>query len=61
MEEVQDVKETSVARKHLDNVPEVQTPKDLITERTKGLDLSEHPTQTKQLSSKKDEGIERKN
>ncbi|NSW38148.1 hypothetical protein HRG09_19340 [Bacillus sp. Xin1] len=39
--------------KHLDDVPYVKTAEDIIAERTKGLDLTEHPTQTKQMSSKK--------
>ncbi|MGE7184005.1 hypothetical protein ACQKKK_08355 [Peribacillus sp. NPDC006672] len=44
---------TEEVSKKISDVPHVKEAKDIIAERTKGLDLNEYPTMTKQMSSKK--------
>ena len=39
--------------KKISYIPHVKEAKNVIAERTKGLDLNEHPTTPKQMSSKK--------
>ncbi|WP_077618272.1 pre-toxin TG domain-containing protein [Bacillus sinesaloumensis] len=48
-----DVKGTGEVSKKISDSPHVKEAKDLIAERTEGLDLKEHPTTTKQMSSNK--------
>ncbi|MCZ6944869.1 hypothetical protein EJ131_31385 [Bacillus mycoides] len=47
------VKGTGEGSKKISDVPHVKEARDIIAERTKGLDLNQHPTTTKQMSSKK--------
>ncbi|MGG0079015.1 Uncharacterized protein BCZB5J_04053 [Bacillus cereus] len=46
-------KGTGEGSKKISDVPHVKEARDIIAERTKGLDLNQHPTATKQMSSKK--------
>ncbi|MFJ5768821.1 T7SS effector LXG polymorphic toxin [Psychrobacillus sp. NPDC093180] len=46
-------KGTGEVSKEISYIPSVKEAKEIIAERTKGLDLKEHPTTTKQMSSKK--------
>ncbi|WP_147534925.1 T7SS effector LXG polymorphic toxin [Bacillus marasmi] len=54
VDDVRDVtKSTGEDSKGISELPHVKEAKDIIAERTKGLDLKEHPTTTQQMSSKK--------
>ncbi|WP_167397438.1 hypothetical protein [Lysinibacillus mangiferihumi] len=46
-------KGTGEGSKKISDVPHVKEARDIIAERTKGLDLNQHPTTTKQMSYKK--------
>ncbi len=50
----------SEGSKKIFDVPHVKEARDIIAERTKGLDLNQHPTTTKQMSSKKMKALRNK-
>jgi len=52
-EEVSTTEKMDRFTEHQDDVSDIKSVKKIIAERTKGLDLNEHPAKTKQLSSKK--------